>query len=257
MVRRIHRETILLAGWGRAILLQLAHPLIARGVADHSPFRSERWGRVRRLDRTLRAMLALTFGTPEAVERTAAGINAVHRRVHGTLPEAAGRFPAGTRYSARDPELLRWVHATLLDSFLLTYERFVGPLTPAERDRYCLESAESEVRLGMPAGWLPRSVAANQAYLEGMLVRGDIAVTDTARMLAREVVSPAVPWPARPVFALVRLTTLWLLPPGIRRDYGYEWSTGRERAMAGLAALVRAGLPLLPSALRHWRGVRS
>src|SRR6266542_5316270 len=85
---KLHREVVLLAGWGRAILLQLAHPLVAQGVADHSGFSAEGWGRVRRLRRTLAAMLALTFGTPEESAGAAAAINRTHDRVHGRLAGA-------------------------------------------------------------------------------------------------------------------------------------------------------------------------
>ena len=90
MAWRIHRERVLLAGWGRAILLQLAHPKVARGVAEHSGFTADRWGRLRRLHRTLSAMLALTFGSEEEAAGSAARINAIHDRVHGRLDESAG-----------------------------------------------------------------------------------------------------------------------------------------------------------------------
>src|SRR5690348_16107402 len=141
---RIHRERVLLAGWGRAILLQLAHPMVAQGVAEHSAFTTERWGWVRRLHRTLDAMLALTFGSPDDAAGAAARINAIHDRVHGRLDHAAGGRAPATAYSAHDPALLAWVHATLLDSFLGAYRLFVGPLSPAEADRYCLEASGIE-----------------------------------------------------------------------------------------------------------------
>src|SRR5690242_5430322 len=92
----VHRERVLLAGWGRAILLQIAHPKVARGVAEHSAFTYERWGRVRRLRRTLDAMLALTFGRPEDAEAAAARINGIHDRVNGHLDVAAGGMAAGS-----------------------------------------------------------------------------------------------------------------------------------------------------------------
>ena len=103
---------MLLAGWGRAILLQIAHPLVAQGVADHSGFASERWARVGRLKRTIGAMLALTFGTHEESTEAAAAINRIHDRVHGRLPQPAGAFASGFPYSAHDPALLAWVHVT-------------------------------------------------------------------------------------------------------------------------------------------------
>src|SRR5215831_17698682 len=185
MTWQLHAEMVLLAGWGRAILLQLAHPLIAEGVAAHSGFRSGR--RLPRLARTLRAMLTLTFGAPDEVARVASTINGIHDRVHGALPTAAGTFVAGRRYSAHDPALLAWVQATLVDSLLSTYELFVAPLTGEERDRYCEESCGIESLLGMPPGYLPHSTGELRAYLEGELESGRIAVTDTARMLARDI----------------------------------------------------------------------
>ncbi len=257
MTWKLHSEMVLLAGWGRAILLQLAHPLVAQGVAEHSGFLTERWGRLQRLDRTMRTMLTLTFGTPDEAERAAQTINGIHDRVHGDLRERQGIFPEQTRYTAHDPALLAWVHATLLDSFLLTYERFVAPLTPEERDRYCAESGAIETLLGIPGRSLPRSVGELRVYMHAKLTDGEIAVTDTARRLAREIVEPPLPLLARPLFALARLPTIGLLPPGIRRGYGLPWDDKRERALVALAAVSRRLLPLLPSAVRHWPAARA
>ena len=191
----IHREVVLLFGWGRAILMQFAHPLVARGVADHSAFRAEAFGGWRRLHRTLGAMLALTFGEREAARRAAERINAIHDRVHGRLPCAEGPFGAGTPYSACDPALLGWVHATLVDSFLLAYERFVRRLSPAERDAYCAESAGIESLLRIPAGALPRTASALGSYVAAQLEGGEIFVTETARTLARGVLYPPMSAP--------------------------------------------------------------
>jgi uncharacterized protein (DUF2236 family) len=120
MAWRVHRERVLLAGWARAILLQIAHPKVARGVAEHSGFTTEPWGRLRRLHRTLSAMLALTFGSEEEAAAATARINAIHDRVHGRLDAAAGGMAAGASYSAHDPELLTWVHATCFTSMIVT-----------------------------------------------------------------------------------------------------------------------------------------
>ena len=253
---RIHRERVLLAGWGRAILLQLAHPLVARGVAEHSVFTIEPWGWARRLHRTLGAMLALTFGPDDAAAGAAARINAIHDRVHGHLDRAAGGEPAGAPYSAHDPELLAWVHATLLDSFLGAYRLFVGPLSGADADRYCAEASAIEARLGIPAGRLPRTEAALCAYLEAMLAGGAIEVTDTARALAREVLAPPVPYLLRPALRLAALPAVGLLPPTIRADYGLPWDARRARALAFVAAVSRRGLPLVPPPLRYWAAAR-
>jgi uncharacterized protein (DUF2236 family) len=248
---------VLLLGWGRAILMQFAHPLVARGVADHSGFRADAFGGWRRLHRTLGAMLALTFGGPDAARRAADRINAIHDRIHGTLPGPAGVFAAGTRYSAHDPALLRWVHATLVDSFLLAYTRYVRPLPPAQRDAYCAESAGIETMLGMPEGWLPRSEADLARYLATMLESGEIHVTDTARELGRAVLWPprsALAWPA---LTTMRLATVGLLPGALRGEYGFAWDTRRAAALRASTAVVRRVLPVVPPPLRYWPAARA
>ena len=249
MAWRIHRERVLLAGWGRAILLQVAHPKVARGVAEHSGFASDRWGRLRRLRRTLTAMLALTFGSEAEAAASAARINAIHDRVHDRLegPEA---------YSAHDPDLLTWVHATLVESFLLTYRLFVGPVTSEEGDRYCAEAAGIEPALGIPPGRLPRTERALREYLDAMLAGGSIEVTDTARRLSLEIIRPPAPAILRPALWLAALPAVGLLPPSIREAYGFRWSGGRARALGVLAAVTRGSLPLAPPVLRYWAVAR-
>ena len=158
---------IVVAGWGRAILLQLAHPAVAAGVHDHSSFRGSLRSSVRRLHSTVGAMLSLTFGDTEQMISAAAAINAIHDRVRGRRQDGAGKA-----YSAHDPDLQRWVHATLLESIPLTYELLVGPLTGRERDRYCAEAAIMEPLLGMPDGWLPRDSAQLDTYMRDMLAGG-------------------------------------------------------------------------------------
>ena len=253
---RIHRERVLLAGWGRAILLQIAHPMVAQGVADHSAFTIDPWGWARRLDRTLRSMLALTFGSEAEAAAAAARINSIHDRVHGRLGQAAGGSPAGAGYSAHDPALLTWVHATLVDSFLLAYRLFVGPLDRADGDRYCAEAAEIEPMLGIPAGRLPRSETRLREYLEAMLASGAIEVTDTARRLSRQILTPPMPGALKPAFWLANLPAVGLLPPEIRAAYGLPWSGRRMRALRVLAAVSRLALPLTPGVLRYWADAR-
>jgi uncharacterized protein (DUF2236 family) len=254
---KLHREVVLLVGWGRAILLQLAHPLVAQGVADHSAFLTERRGRWRRLYRTLDSMLRLSFGSPEDAARVVRVINAMHGRVHGRLPEPAGIFPAGTAFSARDPRLLCWVHATLLDSFLLTYELYVGPLTAAEKNGYCAEASQIAPWFEIPEGLLPASLIDLERYLARMYRSGEIVVTGTARALAREIVAPAGVHVTRSLVWLNRLPTVGLLPPAIRQAYGFPWDARRELALRLSAGCIRRLLALTPSVLRHWPSARA
>lgn len=247
---KVNREVIAVAGWGRAILLQLAHPAVAAGVHHHSDFRGSLRSSVRRLHSTVAAMLSLTFGDTEQMIATAAGINAIHDRVRGSVP--------GTRqtYSAHDPDLQRWVHATLLESIPLTYERLVGPLTLRERDRYCSEAAIMEPLLGMPDGWLPRDWAQLDTYMREMLANGSLVVTDTSRALARSVLYPPKWYLAWPAFRVMHLLTIGSLPPAIRQAYGFEWRPRDERALARWTTVIRPSLRLLPPLVREWPVVR-
>ena len=241
-----------MAGWGRAILLQFAHPLVAAGVADHSTFRGSLLASARRFQSTVRAMLSLTFGDEEEAITAAAGINAIHDRIHGRLALGAGQFPEGERYSAHDPELLRWVHATLLESVPMTYEWLVGPLTDAERDRYCQEAAVTEPLLGIPEGSLPRNMADLHAYMRDMLDSGHIAVTEASRALAHAVLFPPrwrLVWPA---FRPVQLITIGLLPPRIRTAYGFRWQARDARAFMRWTMAIRAVHQSAPPLVREW-----
>jgi len=252
----INREMIVVAGWGRAILLQLAHPSVAAAVHHHSTFRGSLRASVRRLHATVGAMLSITFGDTEQMVAAAAGINAIHDRIRPPAPglrRTSGEpSPENQDYSAHDPELQRWVHATLLDSVPLAYQRFVAPLTRDQRDRYCAESVIMEPLLGMPAGWLPRNSVALDAYMRGMLAGNTLVVTDTSRALANALLYPPrwrLAWPA---FRVLQLLTIGTLPPAIRQAYGFEWRPHDERALARWTAVLRMSRRMLPGIAREW-----
>lgn len=244
---KINREAIIVAGWGRAIVMLLAHPSVAAGVHEHSSFRRSLLTRVRRLRATVRAMQALAFGDMEQMIAAAAGINTIHDRVNGEVRERAG-----AAYSAHDPELLRWVHGTLIESILLTYEQIVAPLTPAERDRYCFEATIMEPLLGMPNGWLPRDASQLDTYMRTMLEGDQITVTPTSRALARAVLFPERWQVAWPVFRALQLLTIGSLPPSMREAYEFEWRASDARALARWTHGLRAAVRVLPGFAREW-----
>ena len=253
---KVNAEVIVIAGWGRAILLQLAHPLIAAGVADHSSFNGSLLASFTRLSSTIGAMLSLTFGTDEEAISAAAAINSIHDRVSGPLAREAGSFHAGTRYSAHDPELLRWVHATLLESIPLTYELLVGRLTKEERDRYCAEAAIMEPLLDIPDGLLPRHSAQLDGYVREMLQSGRLAVTPGSRALARAVLFPRGWQLMWPVLRGPQLITIGLLPPAIREGYGFRWTVRDARALARWTEALRLLNRGMPPFLRQWPAAR-
>lgn len=247
---RINAERIVLAGWSRAILLQLAHPLVAQGVADHSTFRPGLLAAAQRLHHTVAAMRRLTFGTAPDVRATLDGILAIHRRVHGTLPEAVGPYAAGTPYSAEDPALVSWVHLTLLDSLPLVYDAIVAPLGDAERDAWCRESAPVAAALG--ARDVPQTWAEAQDAFARELGSGRIVVGETARALARDVLAPRGSAVIAPLRALNRVVSSGLLPPDVRAAYGLAWTASDEARLARALAALRALRRRLPARLAHW-----
>ena len=253
----MNAERLALLGWGRAILLQLAHPLVAAGVAEHSSFRDGPAANVRRLHSTVRAMLDLGFGTPEDVRRAAGHINAIHDRVHGTLRESAGRFAAGTPYAASDPDLLIWVDATVRDSGLLAYELFVRPLSANDRDQYWVEGEDILTTLRVPAQGRIQSPDQFRRYLAEMVASGSLAVTTEARTLAQEIVWPRGGRALWPVSHLHRVTTVGLLPADIREAYGFAWRVSDDRALQRWARLIRASRRVMPDAVALWPRARA
>ena len=256
IARRVNGEAVVVLGWGRAILLQLAHPLVAIGVRAHGRFDIGPIAYLERMRSTITAMLSLTFGTDAEVRETAARINAIHARVNGRLEHATGAYPAGTPYSATDPALLTWVHATLVDSQLRAYGLFVGPLTADEQDQYCAEATALGPLLGVPAGMLPETKARLNDYLANMWRQNRLAVGETAQSLATALLSPPGSRLVTPVFGLGRLTTLGLLPEPIRDAYGFAWSGRQEHALRGAARVLRGSRRLVPAPFREWPAAR-
>lgn len=251
---RVNREGVLLLGGGRALILQVAHPLVAAGVAEHSNYRAEPWGR---LYRTLDLTTKIVFGDTATADAAAERIWNVHGRVRGTAPEDGGRFAAGTPYDARDPELLMWVHATLVDTSLLVYERYIEPLTEGEKERYYEESKLLGEKYGVPREHQPRSYGEFREYFDGMLAGDRIAVTDALSDVVDATLDPELPLVARPLLVPLRLVTAQMLPAALRDALGISWGPWQERLVAAQRTTVRSLLPLLPSLLREFPEARS
>jgi uncharacterized protein (DUF2236 family) len=247
MIRRVHREKVVFLYGRRALLMQAAHPLAFAGLIAHTGALDAPY---ERLARTARVIDAVVFGPRVEADRLTRRVRAMHRRVRGVLPEAAGRFPAGTAYAADDPALLLWVLATLADSGLVVYERYVGRLGRSDRDAYWRDYRQVGRLFGLRSADLPESL---DDYVSEMLAGDDLAVTDEARELAlRIILHPPVPLAARPVLELANFVTIGLLPSRLRREYRMHWDPARSLALAGGAEYVkRLVVPLLPARLRY------
>jgi len=253
---RVNAERIVLLGWARAILLQLAHPLVAAGVFDHSGFRGTPYAAASRLYHTVHAMLSLTFGDEAARQRTIEGIRAIHRRVNGALPETTGPYAAGTRYSAEDPALVLWVHATLIESVLMVYEKLVASLTEAERDEYCAEAFPIALALKAREEDVPKTWSDLRRYLERTYSSKAIAVGTQGQELARAVLSPSGGWLVAPAIWINRTITVGLLPSQVREQYGMTWAPRQDRTVARLLSMLRATRRVLPDAIALWPDAR-
>jgi uncharacterized protein (DUF2236 family) len=237
-IRKVNGEAVLLVGGGRALLMQLAHPLVARGVAEHSGFQANPFDR---LQRTLAAVYTIVFGT-EAQARQAAGtVRAVHDRVRGR------------GYEANDPQLLLWVHATLVDTALRVYNRFIGALSPAEAEQYYVESTRVAEMLGVPVDIQPPTLAEFRDYVRTMV--GTLEVGDDARRLAVQILHPRLPWVVAPMVEpaalLARQVTVGLLPPPLREGYHFSWDHGRQALLFAAGLSARTVLPRLPPVARR------
>ncbi len=237
ITRRVNRENVLLLGGGRALLMQLAHPSVAAGVNAHSDFRSNP---VRRLRRTVRMTMAIIFGDRETALAAARAVNKVHARVRG----------AG--YRALDPDQLLWVHATLVDSALVTYGTFVQPLTRRESDEFYQESKVAGELLGIPREYFPERIEDFDRYVTEMIDSGTVAVNDVARSLGRLVLRPPLRLLPGPVMVPLKIVTAGLLPPPLREQYGLAWGSGQQRAFRLATATLPRMVRLTPPLLRVW-----
>ena len=210
---RLLTHPALLLGGPRAILMQVAHPKVAAGVADHSRFSADPFGR---LVRTLRTMDRIAFGSRERSSRALEGLEARHRRITGTTS-------GGEEYSALDPALTLWVHATLVDTALTVDHRYLGLLDRAARARFYEESLLLAAAFRIPDDLVPPDLASFRGYVED--VAATVEVGPDARSIARHVLRPPLSGPAGGALGLLaapllEAVTADLLPARLRRAYG-------------------------------------
>jgi uncharacterized protein (DUF2236 family) len=256
MLRRVHREFAVALSGPRALLMQAAHPVAFEGFFAHSGALDEPYERLRR---TAEVMNTIAFGSREDADRATRRVRAMHGKVRGELAGPAGRFPAGTPFAADDPKLLLWVLATLVDSALVFYGKYVATLSRAERDAYWRDYRVVGALFGLEDHEMPADISDFDDYVRDMLDGTDLFVTSAARELAvRIVMHPPVPLAKRPVLELVNFVTVGLLPVQLRRQYGLSWDPLRALMLRGGAEYAKRVLvPLAPGRLRFVSGART
>jgi uncharacterized protein (DUF2236 family) len=259
MVRRLHGERIVLFSGVRALLMQACEPLGVIGFARHSIiFDDPRL----RLGRTDERMSRIYFGTAEEAEKTGRIVRAMHRRVHGETTEDYGPIPKGTYYEAADPRLGLWVLASLADSAVVYYERVFGALASADKERYWAEYRRVGELLGLPDDAMPATFADLRAYVDGRLTDGSLWVSEERRDAAKDMVlSPPFSGLRRaavtPLHEAIKLISVGLLPPEVRKLLGFSWDPAREALLRSALLQLRIGSRFWPDAFRQHPAARA
>jgi uncharacterized protein (DUF2236 family) len=255
MIRRVQRESAVALSGPRTLLMQAAHPVAFAGFFAHTGALDEPY---ERLQRTVRVLGLIGFGDKAEAQRATRRVREIHHRVHGELAEPAGRFPAGTPYSATDPALLLWILACMADSALVVYQRYVRSLARAERDAFWQDYKVVGREFGLRDADMPAEIEDFERYMHEMVEGGDLFVTPETRDLALEIVMrPPVPLRARPMLEVANFVTVGLLPAPVRRMYGFSWDPARALVLRGGAEYAkRVVVPLLPARLRYRRRPR-
>jgi uncharacterized protein (DUF2236 family) len=255
MVWRVNGHHMGRFGALAALATQASHPLVAESAKVTGQLLRDPH---RRLLRTSVLLERVMFSERTEALDAVRLINRNHAQIEGRLEQAVGPYAAGTPFSARDPELLKWVLATVYFYTLGSYERYVERLGPADRDRFYAEFRYLGRLLAIPAKDMPADHAGFRAYYEGMLRSEQLAASPAARDLAANFERlPAVLAPLRalldwPIAGLKRLVT-GTLPPRIRELNGLPWTWKDELAYPVQKRLLRAALRGVPDALLRTR----
>lgn len=252
MARRVHGERSVGLLYGqRALLIGALEPLTYTGTmlstrAGDRPFQ--------RLARTAKIQETVFLGTRAEADEALAAVRRLHERVRGTLPRAAGDHPAGTAYSALDPELMLWTLAVIADSGRAMYETLVRPLSEGEREALWQDYVRFGELFDMPREAMPDSYREFEAWWRGRLAAPELGATEHALEMAPLVAfRQPVPAAARGNLAVQNHVIKGTLPPRVREIFGIPWSARHEASFRAIAAAHRRAHRLLPRSLRRGR----
>ena len=245
MMWQVHREAALFLGAGRALLLQLAHPWVAAGVSEQSQVFANPLGR---FHRTFSTVYTMVFGTRDQALGAARRLYRRHGAVVGRLPEAAGSFAAGSAYAANEVDALRWVHATLAETAIMSHDLVLPPLSEAERQRYWTDTRLFASLFGIPQQQLSTDWASFQAYTAAVIESDVLTVSPAARDIAQRILSGEATWIGPPLW--FRALTAQMLPERLRIAFDLPFGEPERRRAERARAWLRRAYPLLPERLR-------
>jgi uncharacterized protein (DUF2236 family) len=252
VARMVHGERSVGLLYGqRALLIGALEPLTYTGTmlstrAADKPFK--------RLARTAKIQETVFLGTKAEADEVLAGVHRLHETIKGELPEAAGVHPAGTAYSAFDPELMLWTLAVIADSGRAMYETMVRPLNDEEREGLWQDYLLFGELFRLPRAEMPGTYAEFAAWFEGRLASPDLQATEHALAMAPLVAfKQPVPAAARGNIALQNHLIKGTLPPRVREIFGIGWSGAHERSFRAMAAAHRRARRAFPYSIRRGR----
>ncbi|MGY3452614.1 oxygenase MpaB family protein [Bradyrhizobium sp. USDA 4353] len=242
---RVHREAALFLGAGRALLLQLAHPWVSAGIAEQSKVFADPLGR---FHRTFGIVYTMVFGTRDQAVAVARRLYRRHAAVDGVMTQTAGPFAAGSRYRANDVEALRWVHATLVETAMVSYGLLRPPLSEDEREQYWREAMRFAGLFGIPHEMLPPDWNSFKAYTAGMMDSETLTVSTAARDIAQRIFSGEATLIGPPHWFTA--LTAEMLPDRLRLAFDLPYGARQRRSAARARIWLRRVYGALPERVR-------
>lgn len=242
----INRERVIQVAGLRVLLMQIAHPMVAEAVYDHSYVFDKP---LLRLHRTLTFTLDVVFGTHVQREKALAEIEAAHRPAVGELKEAVGKYDAGASYNPRNPRQALWVFATLVEGALSAYDALIEPLDSETKDKFYQDAKSFAHWMHIRASYLPDDYAALEAYMQNAITSGEVAVGTSARKIAPFITAQSIPvvsWLSYPAYRF----SIGLLPASICEQYGFEFGSIEQAMLKRACQLSRNTIHYIPHTMR-------
>lgn len=249
MAWKVNREGVIAMGALRALLMQVAHPMVAQGVAEHSDFRRKP---LRRVYKTLHAQQTIVFGNVEQAVESLLQVYARHATVSGSVPYLS----EGAKYQANDPLLQIWVHATLVDSVMRVYNIYLPPLSSQEQSQFYRESRLFAQLMGISCEIIPETLEEFNCWIDEIMASDEIRVTPAGQEIAKSLLRMplSIFWPTNYLLATGSL------PPKLRDEYGLKWTPVMGKMYDLGVGMVGAIVRRLPLFLRvtpiYWRAMR-
>ena len=241
------RERIVLLGGGRVLLMQIAHPMVAESVYNHSYVFDKP---LLRLHRTLSLTFAIVYAPKHEADAAIAEIERAHRPAIGKLADAVGKHEAGATYNPRNPRQALWVWATLVEGAVSTYEKLVAPVDDETKEEFFADSTTFAGLMGIRESYIPASYADLIAQMESMIATEEVCVGAKAREIAPFITAQSIPVINILTYPLFRFTVR-LLPDAIREQYGYKFRSWEQPVFNTVCAISRTVNPLLPGIMRY------